>query len=262
MNKRGKIVPFDGCRHNCFSECTDVASGSTAGPPHQPGLRRPRLQPPTQKCVPLWRELVGEVICRTKSWYITHFPSETQCDCVHQCISLHETWWTLASWKSNWGLGLYLSELFSSTPYVFYYLFIYFKLSPHTCLHWTLASAFAKPSFALVAFASSTGTIVCGSALPFFEPFLPDPLRQSHVTAHSHTEVGIIQPFSPYLTSHMTAFLIPRPSSTPREYKMRVFVWFQTRVLVKGPVVRRPTVIATSLTPGFCWVHGSISHKL
>lgn len=53
-----KIVPFDECRYIRFSECTDVACGNTEGLRHQPGLRRPRLPPPTQICVSFLRELV------------------------------------------------------------------------------------------------------------------------------------------------------------------------------------------------------------
>lgn len=87
------------------------------------------------------------------------------------------------------------------------------------------------------------------------------PLRRPHVTAHALTHrrwnYSAIQP---YLTSHMTAFLIPRPGSTPANYKLRVFIWSQARMLAKRPVVRGPSFIPTSFTPDSAGLTAPISN--
>lgn len=112
---------------------------------------------------------------------------------------------------------------------------IFFHSCPYTCLHWTLVSAFAKlcppPLLSLHPAPTPPHVVVCGHSLNR----LLYPLRGSHVTgrtlAHRHWNYSAIRP---YLTSHMTPFLIPRPGSTPAYYKMRVFIWSQTRMLMKS----------------------------
>lgn len=121
---------------------------------------------------------------------------------------------------------------------------MFFKLTPlHVC---TALLSLLLQSLTLHPAQAPSCVVVCSRPSSRF----PYPLRQLHVTTLTHRgwNYSAIQSLSDQ--SYDAAFLIPQPSSTPRNYKMRFFIWSQTRILMNCVVVRRPSFIAT-FTPDF-----------
>lgn len=141
-------------------------------------------------------------------------------------------------------------------------MFCFFQSSPRTCLHWTLVSAFAKPYFAPVAFASSTGPLACGSVRTFLQPIAVP--AETIACDRTRTHTLTLELFSHSALSDQSHDGLPNSSTRLNTSELQVegfYVVSNDGNAREASCCQRTPCHSRFLHARFCWVDGAKSHS-